>query len=122
MEEFVKYYLPGLIIVMISAVIAVGVVWLSYRLNGGRGLLFKSTQDHGPDHYITLSLLNGIASDIVESHGYDSIDLSISHEVGNRYSGYFYDRFGHMHAIEIRTDGWNISYKIDDGCFRRYKS
>ena len=106
---------------LIAGVVIIPLFLLLAGLTHGRGPLYKSMQDYGPDSPITLDFLNNIARNIAQSEYYMCGEVFMSHEYGNRYSGYFYDGYGHEHQLDITTDGWNVSYSIDGGLRRRYK-
>ena len=112
---------PIVVIFGISLVITLLVFALSYALNGGRGILYKAMKDYGRGDFRTIGILGGIATKIARNEGYMCGEVFMSHEYGNRYSGYFYDGYGHEHQMDITTDGWNVSYSIDGGPHRRFK-
>ena len=105
----------------ISLVVILFIV-LVQSLTGGRGLLYKFIQDYGFGHAYTIGALKNVVDKILTKEGYDTDNLSIGHEVGNRYAGDFScRRDGFRHDITIITDGWNVDYRIDNGATKSYR-
>ncbi len=113
------------IVLMYSVPIVLGVlliVWIAQRLTGGRGLLYKFIQDHGYDHAYTIAALKNVVDKILTKEGYDAVNLSVGHEVGNRYVGDFLCRKdGYRHDITVITDGWTVDYRIDNEPTKTYR-
>jgi hypothetical protein len=113
------------IVLIISIPIVIGVlliVWIAQRLTGGRSLLYKFIQDYGYDHAYTLGALKNVVDKILTKEGYDAVNLSVGHEVGNRYVGDFRcQKDGYIHDITIITDGWSVDYRIDNEPTKTYK-
>lgn len=114
----------GIVLIM-SIPIVIGVlliVWIAQRLTGGRSLLYKFIQDYGYDHAYTLGALENVVFKILTKEGYDATNLSVGHEVGNRFEGDFRCRKdGYRHSITIITDGWTVDYRINNEPTKRYK-
>ena len=84
--------------------------------------LYKFIQDYGYDHAYTIGALKNVVDKILTKEGYDTDNLLIGHEVGNRYVGDFScRRDGFRHDITIITDGWTVDYRIDNGATKTYK-
>ena len=105
-----------------SVLVVLLIVWIAQRLTGGRSLLYKYIQDYGYDHAYTLAALKYVVDKILTKEGYDAVNLSVGHEVGNRYVGDFCCRKdGYGHDITIITDGWSVDYRIDNEPTKSYK-
>ncbi len=106
----------------IGAVIVLLFVVVVQLFTGGRGLLYNYIQEYGPDHAYTLGALKQVTDKILKNENIDCTNLSIGHEVGNRYIGDFIDKKqGYRHDITIITDGWHVDYRIDNEPTKRYK-
>ena len=122
----VKSFGDALLLVLMMAIpislVVILFIVLVQSLTGGRGLLYKFIQDHGYDHAYTIGALKNVVDKILTREGYDTDNLSIGHEVGNRYVGDFScRRDGFRHDITIITDGWNVDYRIDNGATKTYR-
>lgn len=122
----VKSFGDALLVVLMMAIpislVVILFIVLVQSLTGGRGLLYKFIQDYGYDHAYTIGALKNVVDKILTKEGYDTDNLSIGHEVGNRYVGDFYcHKDGYRHDITIITDGWNVDYRIDNGATKTYK-
>ena len=122
----VKSFGDALLLVLMMAIpislVVILFIVLVQSLTGGRGLLYKFIQDYGYDHAYTIGALKNVVDKILTSEGYDTDNLSIGHEVGNRYVGDFScRRDGFRHDITIITDGWNVDYRIDNGATKSYR-
>lgn len=107
---------------VIAALIVIPLVLLLQSLTGGRSLLYKSIQDNGYDSANTIDALIYVVNRILSNEGFDHTNLSIGHEVGNRFEGDFYcKKDGYRHNITIITDGNIVDYRIDNGPTKRYK-
>lgn len=107
---------------VIAALIAIPLVLLMQSLTGGRSLLYKSIQDNGYDSANTIDALIYVVNRILSNEGFEHTNLSIGHEVGNRFEGEFYcKKDGFRHNITVITDGNIVDYKIDLGPTKRYK-
>ena len=107
---------------VIAALIAIPLVLLLQSLTGGRSLLYKSIQDNGYDSANTIDALIYVVKRILSNEGFEHTNLSIGHEVGNRFEGDFYcKKDGYRHDITIITDGNIVDYRIDNGPTKRYK-
>ena len=107
---------------VIAALIAIPLVLLMQSSTGGRSLLYKSIQDNGYDSANTIDALIYVVNRILSNEGFDHTNLSIGHEVGNRFEGEFYcKKDGFRHNITVITDGNIVDYKIDLGPTKRYK-
>lgn len=92
-----------------------------YKQTGGRSFLNKYIQDYGYDDPNTIGMLKSITEKILSREGFDCTNLSLGHEVGNRFVGDFYcKKDGYRHEITIITDGSTVDYRIDGGPTRRY--
>lgn len=122
----VKSFGDALLLVLMMAIpislVVILFIVLVQSLTGGRGLLYKFIQDYGYDHAYTIGALKNVVDKILTREGYDTDNLSIGHEVGNRYAGDFSCRHdGFRHDITIITDGWNFDYRIDNGATKSYR-
>ena len=122
----VKSFGDALLLVLMMAIpislVVILFIVLVQSLTGGRGLLYKFIQDYGYDHAYTIGALKNVVDKILTREGYDTDNLSIGHEVGNRYAGDFScRRDGFRHDITIITDGWNVDYRIDNGATKSYR-
>ena len=109
-------------IVIIAALIVTPLMLLLQESTGGRSLLYKSIQDNGYDSANTIDALIYVVNRILSNEGFDHTNLSIGHEVGNRFEGEFYcKKDGFRHNITVITDGNIVDYKIDLGPTKRYK-
>ena len=114
----------GIVLLMSMPIILVVllIVWIAQRLTGGRSLLYKFIQDYGYDHAYTLGALKNVVDKILTKEGYEAVNLSVGHEVGNRYVGDFRCRKdGYRHDITVITDGWSVDYRIDNEPTKTYK-
>ena len=102
-------------------IVVILIIVIIQKLTGGRGLLYKFIQDYGYDHAYTIGALKNVVDKILTKEGYGYTNLSIGHEVGNRYFGEFYDTDkGDKHNITVITDGSTVDYKIDLEPTKRY--
>ena len=122
----VKSFGDALLVVLMMAIpislVVILFIVLVQSLTGGRGLLYKFIQDYGYEHAYTIGALKNVVDKILTKEGYDTDNLSIGHEVGNRYVGDFFClKDGYRHDITIITDGWTVDYRIDNGATKSYK-
>ncbi len=99
-----------------SVVIAILAFWLSSKMTGGRGILYKFVQDYGYDDYRTLdALLDVMGKIIYHNEGMRTGGkISLWHDVGNRYVGDYWEDGETRHDLIVNTDGWHIEYQIDN--------
>lgn len=75
-------------IIAISVILGLGVYKLSKKSAITRELLFiSSVNRHGHDSMLTISYLIPIVEDALKQEGVDVVEISLTHEIGNRYQG-----------------------------------
>lgn len=115
--------LMNTLMIMIPIIIIIALIMIiSFKKTGGRTFLYKSIQDNGYDSANTIDALIYVVNRILSNEGFEHTNLSIGHEVGNRFEGEFYcKKDGFRHVITVITDGNIVDYKIDLGPTKRYK-
>ena len=115
-DVYIKTFKAMALIVLGSTALVLLIVWLSQKLTHGRGILYKFVHDYGYDDARTLdALLNVMTTILTLNEGMtDDGDLTLYHEVGNRYTGEYWEDEDTRHDIVVRTDGWRIEYWIDN--------
>lgn len=109
------------IIVVGAIIFALLVFWLSNKLTGGRGVLYKFIQDYGYDDARTHDALEKCIAKIMIGEGYGKgTNLSFFHEVGNTFTGTF-QCDGIQHEFTLRTGGWHFEYQLDNGTPKKWK-
>lgn len=109
------------LIVAGATIFTILVFWLSNKLTGGRGVLYKFIQDYGYDDARTHDALEKCIAKIMIGEGYgNGTNLSFFHEVGNTFTGTF-QCDGIQHEFTLRTDGWHFEYQIDNGIPKKWK-
>ncbi|GEM_PF-6680613 len=109
------------LIVLGAVIFTILVFWLSNKLTGGRGVLYKFIQDYGYDDARTHDALEKCIAKIMIGEGYgNGTNLSFFHEVGNTFTGTF-QCDGIQHEFVLRTDGWHFEYQIDNGIPKKWK-
>jgi len=105
----------------IAIVGVVAIIWQYTSKTGGKGLIYSNLQQYGPDHYLTTAAVENVANKIIRKEGFTNVYVTgVHHEVGNRYEGTFLSGT-EEHYITIYTDGWSVSYYIDDGDTKPWK-
>lgn len=118
MNAFGILFAIGIPVVIVFLVI----VLIAQKSTGGRSMLYKSIVENGYDHSYTIGALKYVVNNILSKEGFNYTNLSIGHEVGNRYNGdFFCNNDGRWHEITIITDGNIVDYRIDNGSTRRFK-
>lgn len=103
-----------------SLIIMIVIFILSSIFTQGRGILFTATQNYGPDDFRTLYMMESCIANILTDEGILYRELHVTHDVGNNYTCYFTDDKYMQHQMSLISDGWNISYSIDNKPFKRY--
>lgn len=106
-----------------ATIIVLLVVWLSNKVTGGRGILYKFIQDYGYDDARTHdALLDVVGKMLVKQEGMkQGGGVSLYHDVGNRYTGEYWENDSTRHNIIVQTDGWHVEYQIDNGRTKTWK-
>lgn len=105
----------ALLFTFIGLVVGVLTVWLSNLTTGGKGILYKMVNDYGFDDWRTLDALKVVLEKRLRNDGYFITALFIGHTVGNSFKGTFYDDESRVHDIEVITNGYDVSYSVDNG-------
>lgn len=75
-------------IIVLGTIVGLGLYKLSQKSAITRELLFiSSVNRHGHDSMLTISYLIPIVENALKEEGVEVVDISLAHEMGNRYQG-----------------------------------
>lgn len=105
----------GLLIFGLAVLFAIGAFVLYNKSDVGKSLvLMKIMRKHGPNSIVTIDLLQDIIRKSFAKDGVEITDISLVHEMGNRYHG-IVSSGNETHEMTVIADNsGTVHYKIID--------
>lgn len=108
--------------ILITAGVIIGalvLIWLAFRLynkyDTAKSLMLMYTmRKHGPNSIVTIDLLTDIVTKALAKEGVHVSDISIAHEMGNRYHAII-NLDGETHQMTVIADqAGTVHYQVID--------